>query len=198
MAQDVEPARRGNSRGKRARVVGIDDAQRRLQIAMGDAGFRTFFDVVENRHAGRFAPRSGRRRNGDQRFERPRDGQALADRRVDEVEKVGIVRRIEIGRLGRVDRAAAPNGEERIEPAAAGKGSRLVKARVRRLNDDSIVNLEIDAGRLAATKAPSLPSACRGGPDRSAASVRRTPRSTRSSPTSRVIPVPNRRFEAAN
>ena len=70
---------------------------------------------IEDADAGRLAARARGGRNGDQRLERPGDRQALADRRVDVVEKIGRrIRRVEIGRLGGVDRAAAADGDERV------------------------------------------------------------------------------------
>ena len=40
MAQDVEAARRRHRRRHRARVVGIEHPERRLEAAVGDAGLR--------------------------------------------------------------------------------------------------------------------------------------------------------------
>ena len=197
MAQNIEPAGGGDGRRERARVVGIDDAECRLQVAMRDAGFRPFFEIVENGDAGRFAPCSGRGRNGHERFDRTRDRQPLADWRVDEIEEIGVVCRVEVGGFGRVDRAAASHGDKRIELAAAGEAGCFAKAGIGRLDDDAVVNIEIDTGRPQRRRGRSLPFRLRRAGSKKT-SVRRAPRSTRSCPTSRVIPVPNRRFEAAN
>ena len=66
--------------------------------------------------AGRFAAGAGGRRNRDQRLERPGHRQALANRRVHVVEEVRRrIRRVEVDRLGGVDRRAAADGDERVE-----------------------------------------------------------------------------------
>src|SRR5271157_3542858 len=102
---------------------------------MGDPGLRSLRDEIKNRDAGRLAARSGRRGDGNQRFERTGNGKTASDWRIDEVEKVGRVSRVEVGRLGRVDRAAAANGHERVEISATGSARCLPKAGVGRLDD---------------------------------------------------------------
>ena len=82
---------------------------------MGDAGLGLALHEIEDRDAGRFAAGAGRGRNGDQRLERSGHRLAAADRRVDVVEEVGRIGRVEVGGLGRVDRAAAADGDERVE-----------------------------------------------------------------------------------
>jgi hypothetical protein len=115
---------------------------------MGDARLGLPLDKIKDRHARRLAPRAGGRRNGDQRLQRPGDRLAAADRRVDIVEEVGRISRIKIGRLRRVDRAAAADGDERIEVAQPRDVDGRVKAAIRRLRLDGVKRLEIDPGRL--------------------------------------------------
>ena len=148
---------------------------------------------------GRFAPRSGRRRNGHERFDRTRDRQPFADRRVDEIEEIGVVRRVQVGGFGRVDRAAASDGDKRIELGRGGqRRGRIAKAGIGRLDDDAVVNIEIDAGRPHRRQHGRRPFPICAGLDRQTpASAARRDRPDRARPR-RVIPVPNRRLEAAN
>ena len=119
VAQDVEAGRRRHLRRHRARVVRIEIAERRLQPAVGDAGLRVQPLSVEDADAGRLAAGAGRRRNRDQRLQRTRHRQALADRRVHVVEEIGgRIGRVEVDRLGGVDRRAAADGDERVVTAA--------------------------------------------------------------------------------
>src|SRR5690348_17295385 len=99
MAEDIEPRGRGNSRRLGSRVVGIDDPQQWLEVAMGDSSFRLSFEQIENGNARGFTAGPGRGGYGDQRLERSGDGNASPDRRVDVFQKVRRVGGIQIRRL---------------------------------------------------------------------------------------------------
>ena len=88
VAEDVEAGRCRDRRRHRARVVGIEQAERRLQPPARDAGLRVQPLVVEDAHAGRLAAGARGRRDRDQRLQRTGNGQTLADRRVHVVEKI--------------------------------------------------------------------------------------------------------------
>src|SRR6188508_2919061 len=101
MAQDVESARGGDLGRKRSRVLGIEQAERRLQPPVGDTGLGVKPGEIEDAHAGCLATRAGGRGNGDERLERSRYWQAFANRRVHVIEEVcRRMRRVEVGRLG--------------------------------------------------------------------------------------------------
>ena len=68
---------------------------------------------------------------------------------VDIVEEVGRVRRIEVGRLGRVNRAAAPHGDEGIDFFVDGELRRPAKAGLRRFDADIVVQDKIDVAGAA-------------------------------------------------
>ena len=146
-----------------------------------------FSTQIEDRHAGRFAAGAGGGRNGDQRLERPGHRLAPADRRVDVVEEVGRIRRVQIGRLGRVDRAAAADGDERVELSLAARRrspSRKL-ASVGSTRTRSKTSKSTRATFIAATTVS--PTGKRQSAGSITTSVRRTS-STRSIPTSRVTP----------
>ncbi len=122
------------------RVLGIEIAQRRLEPAVGDAGLRAEFLVVENRDAGRLASGPRGRRNREQRFQRPGHRQPLADRRVHVVEKVGRrIGGVEIDGLRGVDHRAAADGDDRIERSSIGEGDRVEERLVARFDAHAIV-----------------------------------------------------------
>ena len=148
MAEHVEAGGGGDGGRQCAGVIGIDDAERGPQIAVGDAGFCFALDKIKNGHAGGFAAGAGGGGNGDQRLERPWNRLAATDGSVDVVEEISRVGRIEIGGLGGVDGAAAADGDERIEVALLGDGNGVVKAAVRRLALDGVEGFEVDFGLL--------------------------------------------------
>ena len=198
VAQDVEPGRGRDLRRHRPRVVGIEIAERRLEPAVRDAGLRLQLLVVEDRHAGRLAPRPRRRRNRDQRLQRTRHRQALADRRVHVVEEVGgRIGRVEVDRLGRVDHGAAADGDERVE--------RPLRSRTRWRRETTRRSARRARDRRARTRilfCSSDSSTVRtGGSFASSGSVTTitsfAPISARSCPTSRVTPTPKRTLETA-
>ena len=164
---------------------------------MGDAGLHFAVDHVEDRHARRFAAGAGGRGDGDERLERAGNRFPASDRRIDVIEKVGRIRRIQIGGLGRVDRAPAPDGDEGFDFFGDGELRRRLKTGVGRLDADLVVQHEVDVAG-AAIRRRRRPSADRRGPGRSPASRGGPPASARSIPTSRVIPRPKRIFDTAS
>ena len=146
VAQDVQPAGGRHRRGQGPRVVRIDNPQCRFQVAMRDAGLGVPGHQIEDRHAGGFAAGAGRGRDGDQRFERAGDRLALANRRVDIVEEVGRIRGVQIGRLGRIERAAATHCQEGVKPAGRRKLGSILKTGVGRFDRDAIEQFVIHAG----------------------------------------------------
>ena len=198
MAQDVEAARRRHLRRHRPRVVRIEHAERRLQSPIRDAGLRVHPAQIENAHAGRFAAGAGRRRNRDQRLERTRDRQALADRRIHVVEKVrGRIRRVEVDGLRGVDRRSAADGDERVVIRRRAR-SRSRRGTTRR-------SARRERGRRARTgscwpranRSPSAPAAAIAAVGSVTTSTFFAPSSARSMPTSRVTPSPKRMDETA-
>lgn len=87
----VEPAAHVDVARARRRVVRIDDAEQRLERARGNARLEPQRGDVDDGRARRLGARAGRRRDRDERAQRSSDGKALADRRVDVVEQVGIL-----------------------------------------------------------------------------------------------------------
>ena len=73
-------------------------------------------------------------------FSGPGHRQALADRRVHVVEKVGRrIGRVEVDRLRRVDRRAAADGDERVERPLVGERDRVEERLVARLDAHAVV-----------------------------------------------------------
>ena len=145
VAEHVEAARRGDLRRHAARIVGIEDAQRRLQAAVRDSRLRMQRRVIEDRHAGRLASGARRGRHRDERLERPRGWLPLADRRIDVIEKVRRIRRIQVCGLRRVDRRPSSNGHERVESALGGEGDGIAEGSVGRLDAHAVEQRERDA-----------------------------------------------------
>ncbi len=83
MTEDVQACRSGHHRGLAACVVGVDDAQSRLQVAMSDSRFSLSLHEIKDRHARRLASRAGRCRNGDHGLQRSWNGATLSNGSVD-------------------------------------------------------------------------------------------------------------------
>ena len=123
VAEHVEARGGVHGRGHAARVQGVADAEGGLQRAVGDARFGFLGDEVEDGGAGRFRARAGGGGDGDQGQQGPRDGQALAERRVDEVEEVGVREAgVQVHELGGVDDGAAADGEEGVRRVGLREG----------------------------------------------------------------------------
>ncbi|SPQ23270.1 bd6c9939-491b-41ab-b150-aeb5933a5800, partial [Thermothielavioides terrestris] len=117
VAQHVQAGAGAHGGGHGARVERVADAQRRLEVAVGDARLGAPRGQVEDGRARRLAARAGRRGHRDQRVQLAVDGPALAQRRVDEVEEVRVrVARVQVHELGRVDDRAAADGQEGVRP----------------------------------------------------------------------------------
>lgn len=70
---------------------------------------------IKDGSAGRLATCAGRGGNSNKRFQRLVNRQALAERRIDKVEEVGVgVCCVEVHELGSVDDRTAAHSEERI------------------------------------------------------------------------------------
>lgn len=104
VAQDVEPRARLDGGGHGARVEGVADAQGGLEVAVGDARLGAPGHEVEDGRPRRLGPRARRRRHRHERLQRLVDRPAVAERRVDEVEEVGVrVACVQVHQLGCVD-----------------------------------------------------------------------------------------------
>ena len=130
----IEPRAQVDVSRARLSVSAVDDAKHRLERARGNARLEAERGNVDDGRAGRLGAGAGRRRDSNQRPERRLDGQALADRRVDVVEQVGVLldgeaeglsrsakvgvnpkarRYVQVGRLGGVnDRSSANAAQE--------------------------------------------------------------------------------------
>ena len=134
MTQHVAAGRRHCRWREGGGVFGVDNAKRGLEVAVGDARFCVHRLQIEDGSASGLAAGAGGGRDRDQRLERPRNGQSLADGSVDVVEKVSRIGRIEIGGLGRVNRGAAAHRHESVHLLAHRKRNRLFERGVRRLD----------------------------------------------------------------
>ena len=103
--EDIEPRRRGDHRRQGPGVVRVDDAERRSQEAMGDAGLGMERPPVQDRDTGGLAARAGGGGHGDERSKRAGRRLALADRLVHVVEQGRRMRRQQVRGLGGVDDA---------------------------------------------------------------------------------------------
>ena len=146
MRENVESRRGGDGRRQRARVVGIEQAQRRFQVAVRDAGLGMHGDKVEDGDAGRFAAGSRRCRRREQRLQGARNRTALADRRIDVLQEIGGIRRIQIGGLGGVDRRSAADCDESFRLDCDRFPDGFLKRSIRRLHGDLAVKRNLDAG----------------------------------------------------
>ncbi len=141
VTQDVESARRRDFGRHRARVVGIEEAQCRLQPPVRDARLRVHLRQIENADACRLAACAGGGGNRKQRHERTRNGQAFADRRIHVVEKVRRrIRDVQVHRFRGVDRRSAADCDDRIEALARRELDRVQERFIGRLNAHAIVN----------------------------------------------------------
>ena len=132
VAQDVEARGGVHGGGHAARVQGVADPERGLQRAVGDARFGLLGDKVEDGGAGRLGARAGGGGDGNQGKERPRDGEALAERGVDEVEEVGVREAgVQVHEFGGVDDGAAADGEEGVRRIGFGEGDGFEDPKIR-------------------------------------------------------------------
>lgn len=121
VAQDVEAGARLDGGGHGARVERVADAQRGLEVAVGDASLCALGDEVEDGGAGGLGPGARGGGHRDEGLEGLVDGPAVAEGRVDEVEEVCVgVRRVQVHQLGRVDDRAASYREEGIRVEGLG------------------------------------------------------------------------------
>jgi hypothetical protein len=116
---------------------------------------------VGHRHRGGLA--AGARRGGhrDQRLERTRHRDTLADRLVEVVEERGGMAGEEIGGLAGVDGAAAAHRDEAVELLGARVLARLFHGAVRGLDLHAVVHLGLDA-LLLEERAHAVGQALRG------------------------------------
>lgn len=76
--------------GHGASIDGIDYAECRLKIAVGDTGLCALGDEVEDGSSRRLRASPCGCRHGDEREKLVWDGQALAERCIDEVEEISL------------------------------------------------------------------------------------------------------------
>ena len=100
MAEHVESIGRHHQRRHCGQCSGIENAERRAQFAMGNAGLHLHFQNVEDSHAGAFTGGAERGGAGNVRFQRARNGLSLADWKVHIGEQVRRIGGVEIARLG--------------------------------------------------------------------------------------------------
>ena len=113
VAEDVEAG--GGVDGGRhgAGVDGVADAEGGFQGAVGDAGFRFGGDEIEDGGACGFRSCACGGGDGDERGEGFGDGEAAAERGVDEIEELGGGEVcVKVHQFGGVDDGAAADGEE--------------------------------------------------------------------------------------
>ena len=123
VAEDIEAGRGLNGGGHGPGVERVTDAQGRLQRPMGDPGLASLLDQVEDGRSRRLRtrPRGGRHR--DERLERLADGQATTQRGIHKVKEVRIGKGgVQIDELGRVDDAAATDGQQGVGLVRLPKG----------------------------------------------------------------------------
>ena len=120
-----------------AGVERIAYSERWLQGSVRNArlGFRG--REVEDRTAGRLGAGTGGRWNGDEWEEGFADWKTFAERRVDEVEEVGLrVAEVEVHQFGGVDYGAAADGEEGVWCVGGGEGDSFLDAAFRQNRTD--------------------------------------------------------------
>ncbi|GIS60657.1 MAG: hypothetical protein CM1200mP2_28820 [Planctomycetaceae bacterium] len=145
VAEHVQAGRGRDGRRHGSRVVSVDDSEGGLEVPVRDSCLGVHFDQVEDRHAGRLASRAGGGRDCDQWLQGARNRPTSADRGVDVFEKIGRVGGIEIGGLGRVDGAATPDGDNRVEVATGDEFRSLLEASVGWFDRDPFEHFETDA-----------------------------------------------------
>ena len=191
MADDVEPGRRRHLGGQRARQLGVDDRPapgagsgarcRVLTLQLGD---------VEHGDGRRLGAGARRRRDREVRLQRRRRLPAAADRRVDVVHDRRRVGRDQVRDLRGVDARAAADRDEAVDLRLEREVGRVLEGLDRRLDARPVVDDDLDALRLDASRMRSgWPSAATPGSVTSIA--RLTPRRLSSQPASAAAPGPN-------
>lgn len=71
-------------------VERVNDTERRSESSVGDTSLGGERRVIEDGSSSRLGSSSSGGGDGDQRSERLADGQSFSDRRIDEVEKLGV------------------------------------------------------------------------------------------------------------
>ena len=132
-------------RGQETVRDGSTIASDRPQVAVGDARLRPEAGKVDDRDRRDLGPRAGRRRQRDDRQDGPRHGSSRADRGVDVVEQLAAVGCEERAQFCRVERGAAADPDEAVEPSARGLYG-LLHGRLVRLPCDAVVDDRLDAG----------------------------------------------------
>ena len=148
VADDVEAARGGDLGAHAAQQLGVDDALVRAQVAVRDAALGLLVGDVEDRHRGGLGSGARRRRDRQQRLQRPGRLAALADRRVDVVHDRRRVGGDEVGDLRGVEARAAADADEAVEVPVDGEVGRLLQRLRRRLDADAVEDDGLDARRL--------------------------------------------------
>ena len=158
VAQHVEPGGRRHQRRLRERQQRVHDGERGPQPDVADPGLDLGGEDVEDRD--RRALRAGARRgrDRDERLQRALGRTAATNRAVDVIEQVTVVRRQQVHDLGGVDRRAAADGHDHVDPAGGAGGVHgLAHRGVRRLHPDAVEHVGVDAGG-----AERLGDPCRG------------------------------------
>ena len=119
MAEHVEADRGGDGARRRQRQVRVDDAEQRAQVGVRDARLDVVLGQVDDRDRRRLGAGAAGRRDAEQRQQRPGNGRALADRRVEVVVDAAGVRREQRGDLRGVDGRPAAEPDEAVEAALA-------------------------------------------------------------------------------
>ena len=156
--EDVERRAGDGHPGKGPGVVGVDDAQAGTQRPVRDPGLGVHLGEVEDGHGRRLAAGAGRRRDGDQRLERPWHGRRPADGRVHVFEEVGRVGGVEVRHLRRVDGGASADGDVAVELAGGREGDGLFERDVGRLHPHLVVHDGVDTLRPEGLRGRSKPS----------------------------------------
>mmetsp|Transcript_21327 Transcript_21327/g.44510 ORF Transcript_21327/g.44510 Transcript_21327/m.44510 type:complete len:348 (-) Transcript_21327:94-1137(-) len=153
VAQHVHPRVPRDGRRHGSHVVGIDDAERRLEPPMRNARLAPGGRIVEDGDAGGLAPRAGRGGYGDEGRQRSRHREALSQGRIDVVVKVVVgrrVARVQIGDLGRVDGGSSPECDDGVVRSVeggliGGVVDGVLEADVVRLDSYSVVYVDVMA-----------------------------------------------------
>ena len=144
VAQHVHSARGDDSRRQRARATRIDDGFGRTQSHRRDAGLGVEREPIEDRDARDLAAGPRGRRACEMGGERAGHGETIAERRVDMAAKLRRMRRVEVGRLGRIDDRAAADRDVAIDPGIAREPDRLVERCIGRLDRDGVEDADLD------------------------------------------------------
>jgi hypothetical protein len=115
VAQNVESRGGLDSRGHSPGVQGIADAESWLEGSVGNTSLGPLLDEIKNGRACCFAACSCGGWDGNEGLERLVHRQTFAQRRIDEVEEVGVgVCSVKVHELGRVYDGSAADGQERV------------------------------------------------------------------------------------